>query len=584
MVGALDDSPFVARWLVGPPVRLVPDEPDASAAPVSSDSPAVASSDAVPDAPAVAAVPDAPSSTVLPALSGGPATSASPVVDLASPVSPVDAATSVGGESLVSGFDVLASFLGGSGGAAGTCEVLELIREVIAGIAVGATDGQCIELISLLEQLKGAVAGAQACQTEGFVQARAARERAAEIPLERRARGLGGEVGLARGESPQAGSRAVKVAHVLCEQMPHALTALSSGRISEFTAGLVVKEVGVLDEQARSVVDEAMSRWYGRVGVRRLTGQVRALVNQMDPAGQVKRREIAVSQRGVSVRPAPGSMAYLTALLPLEQAVACKKSLRDTAAVQTYSPGVVARSGAQAEADILVERVTGQAAATAIPVEIHVLMSDTALFGVSRTQLTTPTAPAGATPATGCTPATCATAAGVDGIPTDVDVDVGGVHGSAWIVGVGPLPAPIARDLLDPRHDSDRDSDRERVFLRRVLVDPVTGQIQAMDTRRRAFTGTLRRALVLRDDQCRTPWCNAPIAHLDHTHPYALGGRTNAANATGLCARCNYTKELPGWTHHKKQPDPTLSITTPTGHHYNSIPPPLLPQLRSSER
>ena len=103
-----------------------------------------------------------------------------------------------------------------------------------------------------------------------------------------------------------------------------------------------------------------------------------------------------------------------------------------------------------------------------------------------------------------------------------------------------------------------------------------------MDSRRRVFTGLLRRMLVLRDDVCATPWCQAPIVHADHTHPARDGGPTNYANGNGACARCNHVKEAPGW--HVKILHDGLSSdhrpretrwATPSGHTYKFHPPPL---------
>ena len=54
-----------------------------------------------------------------------------------------------------------------------------------------------------------------------------------------------------------------------------------------------------------------------------------------------------------------------------------------------------------------------------------------------------------------------------------------------------------------------------------------------MDSRRRLFTGLLRRMLVLRDDVCSTPWCQAPIVHADHTTPVRQGGATDFATGGG---------------------------------------------------
>ena len=69
-----------------------------------------------------------------------------------------------------------------------------------------------------------------------------------------------------------------------------------------------------------------------------------------------------------------------------------------------------------------------------------------------------------------------------------------------------------------------------------------------MESRRRLFTGLLRRMLVMRDDVCTTPWCDAPIAHADHTAAARDAGATDFANGSGTCARCNHVKEAPGWS------------------------------------
>jgi len=138
------------------------------------------------------------------------------------------------------------------------------------------------------------------------------------------------------------------------------------------------------------------------------------------------------------------------------------------------------------------------------------------------------------------------------------------------VVGHGPLPAQAARDLLAPELDDMAGT--ARVWLRRLYTHPESGQLVAMDSRRRLFDGLLRRMIVLRDDTCRTPWCDAPIRHTDHATPHAHGGPTTWANASGLCERCNQAKEAPGWTH-TATPE-TLTVSTPTGHthHRDTLP------------
>jgi len=95
-----------------------------------------------------------------------------------------------------------------------------------------------------------------------------------------------------------------------------------------------------------------------------------------------------------------------------------------------------------------------------------------------------------------------------------------------------------------------------------------------MDSRRRGFAGELRRFLVVRDELCRTPWCDAPVRHLDHVTAVAADGTTSAENGQGLCEACNYTKETPGWTSRRLDRDRhTVEIHTPTGHRYTSTAP-----------
>lgn len=97
-----------------------------------------------------------------------------------------------------------------------------------------------------------------------------------------------------------------------------------------------------------------------------------------------------------------------------------------------------------------------------------------------------------------------------------------------------------------------------------------------MDSKDRLFPPGLKRFLQVRDDICRTPYCEAPIRHYDHIVPWHNDGPTTSNNGQGLCEACNHTKEAPGWAS-KPVPGPrhTVELRTPTGHTYRSIAPPL---------
>jgi hypothetical protein len=103
---------------------------------------------------------------------------------------------------------------------------------------------------------------------------------------------------------------------------------------------------------------------------------------------------------------------------------------------------------------------------------------------------------------------------------------------------VHDAPADLARALIARALDA-----RERVALRRLFTAPATGQLVAMESRARTFPRGLARFIRLRDRTCRTPWCNAPIRHLDHQTPWADGGPTTATNGQGLCEQCNHARQ-----------------------------------------
>jgi hypothetical protein len=141
---------------------------------------------------------------------------------------------------------------------------------------------------------------------------------------------------------------------------------------------------------------------------------------------------------------------------------------------------------------------------------------------------------------------------------------------AARIPGHGPVPAPVARAWV-------RGAGEGSVWLRRLYTSPDGRDLVAMDGRRRLFTGLLRRMLVLRDDTCTTPWCDAPIVQADHTSPARDGGPTSFDNGSGACARCNQVKEAPGWRVDVIRGSPReIEVRTPSGHAYRSLAPPLL--------
>ncbi|WMY77487.1 DUF222 domain-containing protein [Citricoccus sp. I39-566] len=442
-----------------------------------------------------------------------------------------------------------------------------------------------MDRIRALEELKAACAAAQARTTAALHGLRTEAEALQGVPVRDRGRGLAAEVALARRESPNTGSRDLGLARALCEEMPHTLAALTRGAISEWKATIMCRETAWLPVQDRREVDELMADCLVELGVKKLAGVARAHAQRLDQASAVAQMDRSVRERRVSVRPAPGAMAYLTALLPMAQAVGCLGRLKKSAATTVGTGDRAERTQDQVMADLLVERLTGQAHAEDVPVEIHLVMTDRSLWGTADTDTTpvpaaedlaaqapaaagpAPHDPADRVPAEGPAlhgPAEQAPAAenpGDLGPAADEPAGLSPAEASltpAWLVGHGPIPAEVARRVIS-------DSEAE-VFIRRLYTEPASGQLVAMDSTRRTFSGALRQLILVRDDTCRTPYCDAPVKHVDHVIPYRAGGPTSASNGAGLCARCNYSKENPDWSHAVE--GDRLAVTTPTGHRY----------------
>jgi len=354
-------------------------------------------------------------------------------------------------------------------------------------------DADRIDRIAAMERLKHALCAAQATETVLFKASQLLAQQRAGARRRELGRGITEQVALARRESPGRTGRLVGLAEALVLEMPATLAALRRGDVSEWRALQVAQETAFLTSEQRTEVDATLAPRLPGLSDRECVTETQRIAYRLDPRGFVSRGKKAHADRHVSMRPAPDTMARFSALLPVQQAAALYAAL-----VRAADSGRAMgddRTRGQLMADTLVERVTGQSSAEQVPVEVQLVMTDRTLFGF-------------------------------DELP-------------AMLAGYGPIPAGQAREWLrrlDPG---------TRAWLRRLYTDPVSGRLSHLDTRRRLFQYLLRVATILRDQQCRTPWCSAPIRHVDHCVPAASGG-------AGV----------------------SVTITTLTGHTYESVPPP----------
>jgi hypothetical protein len=370
-----------------------------------------------------------------------------------------------------------------SSGAVATLDASALTRLVTQ---IGADEptgdpAEALRRIRALEELKSAAAAAQARQTAAFAET---------CESERQAAAVGHEVALAKRCSPFQGRRYLGWARILVGELPATLRTLQTGRVSEWRAMLVARETAWLAPQHRRLVDAELAPKLPAMGDREVVAEAKRIGYRLDPHGYVDRLRSAEADRRVTLRPAADAMARLTALLPVTQGVAVLAALSHAADTHMGDE----RSRGQVMADTLVERVTGQSVADRVPVTVNVVMTDQSLLH----------------------------AGPLADEPGEVD-------------GYGPVPAPMARDLATP-------PDEVPAWIRRLYADPA-GRLVTMESTRRCFTPAQRDFVRLRDRHCRTPYCDAPIRHVDHVVAARLDGPTGLDNAQGLCEACNYAKE-----------------------------------------
>ncbi|GAA4720735.1 HNH endonuclease [Nocardioides conyzicola] len=390
----------------------------------------------------------------------------------------------------------------------------------------GLDDASRIDLIRELETLKCAAEAAQAVLSAAFDASQRAAQASQGVPAARQGRGVAAQIALARRESPHRGQQHLGLAKVLTTELPHTMAAFRAGRVTEWRATLVARETACLSREDRMTVDAEIAgnaQRFEAMGDGELVSEARTIAYRLDPESVVRRRSRAENDRRVSLRPAPDVMSQLSALLPVKDGVAVYAVLsREADRLRAAGDH---RGRGQIMADTLVRRVLSTAPATDTrpAVMINLVVSDRVLLG--------------------------------------------GGDDPAYVEGYGPIPADLARQLAGTT----------RAWVRRLYATPETGRLVAMDSTSRLMPAQLARMIRLRDQRCRTRWCDAPVRHSDHVTAVAEGGPTNEPNGQGLCEACNHAKQASGW---RARPSPgarhAVETTTPTGHTYTSMAPALV--------
>ncbi len=323
-------------------------------------------------------------------------------------------------------------------------------------------------------------------------------------------------------------SSRLRYARALRERLPKVGEVFKAGDIDYRTFQILVYRSDLItDDEVLAAVDAELAanvtRWpsmtQGRFG-----GQVDKIVAKAD-ADAVRRRRERVADREVWIGPVGDGLSDISATVLTPDAQALDQRLTALAAtVCAHDP----RTRDQRRADALgalaagADRLgcrcgRGDCAAggrpAASPVHIHVIAGQATLDGRS---------------------ARPASVLGADGLIT-ADLLAELAKSAKLVPLVHPLDAPPEKGYVPSKALAD--------FVR------------------------------CRDLTCRWPGCDQPATDcdIDHTIPYAQGGRTHASNLKCYCRTHHLVKTFCGWTD-KQLPDGTLILTSPAGQTYVTTP------------
>jgi len=376
---------------------------------------------------------------------------------------------------------------------------LHALADLLADLVPSNDPTELLDQLEALERIASVAAAAQVVVAATFADAADGEDvpGGAGRRTPPRAMSVGAEVALATMSSPYAGEQRVLLSRRLRDDLPLTLAALRRGELTCERAFAIAREVAHLDPEQRSRVDDDLASRLAGLGDARLRQAVRRACLTVAAEAETRRCRRARADRRVTSRRLDDGTGQLVATLPLEVLSSVRSAL-DAAAATARAEGDT-RTGGQVRADTLAARVTGDESVTdAVAVRVDLVVGVESLLG----------------------------------------------HGTepGLVPGEGFLPAALCTELVR------RASDAGKASLRRLFASPTDRALVAMESSSRRFDGLLAEFLDLRDAGiCRTPGCNAAIRHHDHIARDSDGGRTRASNGQGLCERCNYLKESPGW-------------------------------------
>lgn len=326
-------------------------------------------------------------------------------------------------------------------------------------------------------------------------------------------------------------------AEVMRSTLPACWARFREGEFSAAHARIVTELAAALGVIERAEFDNAAAG-AAALSPTRFRSRMRTLAARLDSAHLSERHARARDDRRVWVEPTADGMAWLSALLPIDDAHRVFVTV-DQLAGDIVSAEDEPRTRAQARADVLVDLVAGRLGSPA--------GGDPVAPGTGRS-----------TSVSVAVTVPVLTLLGVSEEPGTLD----GIH---------PIDAETARRLA-----------AHAPSFTRLLTHPVSGAVLTVDRGTYRVPRDLRRWVQALHPTCTFAGCGRRTrdCDLDHIEPHGRGGPTSAANLEPLCRHHHRVRHRTLW---RRDRNPVLSHpsgahsvwASPTGH--RALPAPELP-------
>lgn len=339
--------------------------------------------------------------------------------------------------------------------------------------------------------------------------------------------------------------------------LPPVMDALSTGSLSWQQARIFADETEALDHPAAAALVEhfldpdapnpARGCPAPELVPARLRARLRGWRERHHPESIEKRHRKSAADRRVEFTPDRDGMAWIAAYLPAHQALAILNDL--TATARSLQGPNEPRTLTQLKSDDFARRLLTNRTAT-IPAAV-------ALQGDGEPVLSGTTTD----PEAGKVPTPRAEVL----VTVPFFALLGLTDEPAELDGYGPIPAPMARQLLAGGAES----------FRRVLLDPSDGTPLEIGRTSYRLTKAMKKALQLRDGKCVFPGCNNNSFDNDTDHLLAWqhGGTTGISNLAQVCPKHHRLKHNSGWEPTPAAKDEPPGWTSPTGQQYQAEQP-----------